>query len=209
MALFLAILVVFLKYHKLVKESKRIFLYYNLINNEFKKVVDFHFNSTYDLEVEAGISKIKNGEKAMIKEKFENLTISYIRRIGEYGPKNMELMESFKNYLKSRSLFNHEMIILGIALDNPELTAADKLRYDVGIVTGKDGIEGLERRKIDDGTYAVFEVEHTQKEVQSFWENYSELAIHLNIDDKKPMLERYTLEKINNHLCEFCIPLKK
>lgn len=35
-------------------------------------------------------------------EKFENVTISYMRSVGEYGIKNIELMEKFKAFLKSR-----------------------------------------------------------------------------------------------------------
>ncbi|EAG8233291.1 GyrI-like domain-containing protein [Listeria monocytogenes] len=145
----------------------------------------------------------------MRKENFTNVTISYMRRIGEYGIKNMELMEKFKSYLKTKNHFNEEMVLLGIALDNPKIVTADKLRYDVGIINGKSGIEGLESRNIDDGVYAIFEVEHTIQGVENFWENILNLTNNLNIDHQKPILERYTLEKINQHLCEFCIPIKE
>lgn len=140
-------------------------------------------------------------------EKFENVTISYMRSIGEYGLKNMELMEKFKTFLKSQNLYNDDMILLGIALDNPETVSPDKLRYDVGIISAETGIKGVDSRKIDDGTYAIFEVKHTQEGVRIFWGSMDILSKEINIDFQKPILERYTLDKINNHLCEFCIPL--
>lgn len=99
------------------------------------------------------------------------------------------------------------MIVLGIALDNPKTVSPDKLRYDVGIISTETGIKGVDSRKLDDGTYAIFEVEHTQEEVQKFWKNMGVLSNEINIDFQKLIIERYTLDKINNHLCEFCIPL--
>lgn len=140
-------------------------------------------------------------------EKLKNMTISYMRSVGEYGLKNIELMEKFKAFLKSENLYNDDMILLGIALDNPETVALDKLRYDAGIVSNDADIKGLDKRKIDDGTYAIFEVEHTQEGIQGFWGSMDVLSNEINIDFRKPILERYTLDKINNHLCEFCIPL--
>ncbi|MDF9824443.1 DNA gyrase inhibitor GyrI [Breznakia sp. PF5-3] len=143
----------------------------------------------------------------MRKEKFTNITISYMRRIGPYGSKNIELMESLKEHIKSKDLFNDQLVILGIALDDPNNTPPNQLRYDVGLITGEDGVEGLKTRKIDDGLYAIFEVEHTQEGVHSFWENIKELTANLNIDYQRPILERYTMRKIKNHMCEFCVPL--
>lgn len=153
-------------------------------------------------------STFKEWRNVMKKEKFENITIAYMRRTGAYGLENAKLMETFKHYLKSQNLFNHDSILLGIALDNPEIVPKSQLRYDVGIIIDKDSsVEGLESREIDDGMYAIFEVDHTEKGVQDFWENISNLVSELNVDYQKPILERYTLEKIERHFCEFCIPL--
>lgn len=142
-------------------------------------------------------------------EKFENIKISYMRNVGEYGTKNFELIEKFKQRLKAEKLYNDEMILLGIPLDDPALIPADKLRYDVGLITNGFEVEGLDNRKIDDGTYAIFEVEHSLRGVQNFWDNLGSLTKELPIDFQKPIIERYTLEKIDNHLCEFCVPIAK
>lgn len=141
-------------------------------------------------------------------EQFNNITIAYMRHIGEYGPKNKEFMETFKQFLNDQNLFNDQSVILGIALDNPTTIPANALRYDVGIIIEKDKPDNLNIRKIDDGKYAIFEVTHTAQEVQAFWHNIAHLTANLSIDYDKPIIERYAVEKINQHLCEFCIPLK-
>lgn len=141
-------------------------------------------------------------------ERFENITIAYMRNIGEYGVNNIKLMEDLKDFLKRNKLFNESTIILGIALDNPAVVSVNNLRYDVGVVL-EQGIEiDLDTRKIDDGTYAVFEVIHTEQGAASFWKNIQQITKDLPVDEMKPVIERYTAEKIENLLCEFCVPLK-
>ena len=144
----------------------------------------------------------------MVIEEFRNIRIAYMRRIGEYGIKNKELMETFKAYLRDKNLLSADSTILGIALDDPGSIDKNNLRYDVGlIVTGNENI-GLDVRKIPDGMYAVFEILHTEEAVSEFWDNLSFLLGKLLIDQSKPISERYNAAKISNHLCEFCIPLK-
>ena len=144
----------------------------------------------------------------MKKEKFSHVTISYRRRTGAYGPENTVMMEKLKSYLTAHQLLAGHTVILGIALDNPQEVSEDELRYDVGVIVDEQHVvEGLEHRKLDDGTYAVFEVAHTAEEVQKFWNNLAELTKYLHVDYQKPIIERYASEKIAQHLCEFCIPL--
>lgn len=71
----------------------------------------------------------------MVIEEFRNIRIAYMRRIGEYGIKNKELMETFKAYLREKKLLTVGSIILGIALDDPNSVDKSNLRYDVGLVT--------------------------------------------------------------------------
>ena len=145
----------------------------------------------------------------MVIEEFRNIRIAYMRRTGEYGIRNKELMGTFKAYLRERNLLTAEdSTILGIALDNPVSVDKNSLRYDVGlVVTGKENI-GLDVREIPDGMYAVFEIPHTAEAVSEFWNKLSSLLDKLPIDRSKPVIERYNAAKISNHLCEFCIPLK-
>ena len=136
-------------------------------------------------------------------ETFQGITIAYMRRIGAYGPENRQLMEKLKAFLAQHDL--SKSTILGIPLDDPTITPAEKLRYDVGLIVPANATIPLPTRSIDDGTYAVFEVQHTQQGVSSFWQNIGQLT--LSIDNTKPIIERYSSPKIAEHLCEFCIPI--
>ena len=101
----------------------------------------------------------------MVIEEFRNIRIAYMRRTGEYGIKNKELMETFKAYLRDKNLLSVDSTILGIALDDPGSIDKNSLRYDVGlVVTGNENI-GLDVRKIPDGRYAVFEIPHTAEDL--------------------------------------------
>lgn len=142
----------------------------------------------------------------MKEEFFDTITIQYLRRKGAYGVENMKLMETLKNYLYEQQKMDEETVILGIALDNPNEVEVENLRYDVGIIA-EEKLSGLETRKIDSGTYAVFEVEHTQKGVQDFWQMLPNVMTKLHVDGTKPIIERYALAKIRQHKCEFCVPL--
>ena len=134
----------------------------------------------------------------MVIEEFRNIRIAYMRRTGEYGIKNKELMETFKAHLRERNLLSADSTILGIALDDPESVEKENLRYDVGlVVTGKENI-GLDVRKIPDGRYAVFEIPHTAEAVSEFWSNLPFLLGRLPVDRSKPVIERYNAAKILN-----------
>ena len=136
-------------------------------------------------------------------ETFQGTTIAYMRRIGAYGPENRQLMEKLKAFLAQHDLL--KSTILGIPLDDPTITPAEQLRYDVGLIVPARAAIPLPTRSIDDGTYAVFEVQHTQQGVSSFWQNIGQLT--LSIDNTKPIIERYSSQKIAEHLCEFCVPI--
>ena len=141
-------------------------------------------------------------------EKFHNITIAYMRRQGAYGPENKILMENFKLYLKQHNLLDNS-VILGIPLDDPSATETVKLRYDVGLIVEENQKIGLETRKIPDGLYAIFEVSHNIKGVTKFWNELDQLTAHLSVDKTKPVIERYSFDKVENHLCEFCVPIKE
>jgi DNA gyrase inhibitor GyrI len=140
-------------------------------------------------------------------ENLQNVRIAYMRNVGEYGSKNRALMETFKAFMYENNLFDDDTVILGIALDNPAQTPVEECRYDVGIVLNGETMLELDTRQIDDGDYAVFEVEHTVEDVKKFWNDLPVLAGKLAVDFEKPIIERYAMKKIKNHLCEFLLPL--
>ena len=97
----------------------------------------------------------------------------------------------------------------------PKLKAAVKMLQGVVSVkvmdeaeTPKPNKETMEAiKEIQDGKYAIFEISHTAEAVSEFWGNLPSLLGKLPIDRTKPIIERYAVDKVANHLCEFCIPL--
>lgn len=142
-------------------------------------------------------------------ETFNNIEIAYKRNIGPYGIKNKELMEDVKRILKINNLLSDDTVIVGVPLDNPKYCNCSKLRYDVGIIIDEPkNIEGLHRRLIDNGDYIIFEIEHTTKAIEYFWNEFQITAKQLNISKTKPIIERYDYKKIKENKCEICIPLE-
>jgi len=138
--------------------------------------------------------------------------IAYMSQIGPYGANNQALMTSLKSWAASNDLFNESTIVLGIAHDNPDITLPENCRYDVCIVIPnefeiKDG--NICETELPGGKYAVFMIHHTAEDIQKAWSGIlSELSSRgYSIDFIKPILERYSLSMVNNHLCEICVPI--
>lgn len=153
------------------------------------------------------VHKMENAGRDIKFEEFKSIRIAYMRRIGEYGVGNKELMERLKSHLRERNLLTPDSILLGIALDDPGSVDKDSLRYDVGMVVEEDGSIDLDIREIPDGLYAVFEIAHTAGSVSEFWSNLPSLCGGLSVDSSRPIIERYDARKVASHLCEFCIPV--
>ena len=138
--------------------------------------------------------------------------VAYMSQIGPYGTNNQALMTSLKSWATSNDLFNESTIVLGIAHDNPDITLPENCRYDVCIVIPnefeiKDG--NICETELPGGKYAVFMIHHTAEDIQKAWSGIlSELSSRgYSIDFIKPILERYSLSMVNNHLCEICVPI--
>ena len=136
--------------------------------------------------------------------------IVFMRRTGEYGAENNTLMTALKEWANQKSLFI-DSIIYGIAHDNPADTPPEKCRYDVCLVTESDCPidEAVQRGKIPDGKYTVFTIQHTAEAVQEFWNLVFQVLEENNIqtDFTKPILERYRYRLVQEHKCEFCVPI--
>ncbi|KMM51919.1 transcriptional regulator [Bacillus glycinifermentans] len=144
-------------------------------------------------------------------EELPESRIAYFRDVGEYGEKqNKELMETFKKWAKLNDVFDNSTI-LGIPQDNPEITPKEECRYDVCVVINKD----LNVKKpahvgeFSGGKYAVFLLDHTKEAVRDFWGNISSEIERNNLSIREqPIIERYTPQMIDNHLCEILIPIQ-
>ncbi len=148
--------------------------------------------------------------------KIENMPpyrIAYIRQIGPYGANNVQTMRKLKSWAKVNDLLHDKSIILGIAHDDPEITNPDNCRYDTCIVVSDDyyfNHEYVDEGKIAGGNYAVFKISHTAEAVQKAWlEIFPQLLNQgYQLDEARPILERYIAEMVNNHYCEICVPIK-
>ena len=70
-------------------------------------------------------------------ETFPNYRIAYIRRVGQYGPANIEVMEKVKKWAKEKNLLESG-ILFAIPQDNPESTLPDNCKFDACIVIPND-----------------------------------------------------------------------
>jgi len=154
--------------------------------------------------------------------------IAYIRHIGPYGTGNVQTMQKLKKWAKTNKLLNNNSIILGIAHDNPETTKPENCRYDTCLVisdndcAGNDcacneaagikaaGNEDVSVGNIVGGRYSVFKISHTEEGVQQAWlEIFPELEKQgYQFDETRAVLERYTVEMVDNNYCEICVPIK-
>nr|WP_254906578.1 GyrI-like domain-containing protein [Clostridium tyrobutyricum] len=138
--------------------------------------------------------------------------VAYIRRTGSYGSENVQIMEQLKNWAREKNLLNESSIILGITQDNPKFTESKDCRYDVCLVIldeFKDDNKYINFGETISGKYCVFKISHTAAAVQKAWmEIFQQLSKrNYEIDDRKPILERYAMQMINKHYCEICIPI--
>ncbi|MGE7185508.1 AraC family transcriptional regulator [Peribacillus sp. NPDC006672] len=144
-------------------------------------------------------------------EELSESRIAYFRNVGEYGEKqNKELMESFKKWAQLNGVFDN-YTILGIPQDNPEVTPKEECRYDVCVVINKDFnvAKPAQVGKFSGGKYAVFLLDHTKDAVREFWCNiFSEIEKNNLSIREQPIIERYTSQMIDNHLCEILVPIQ-
>ena len=135
--------------------------------------------------------------------------IAYMRSVGQYGLRNAKTMQSLKEWAHSNNLMTAEAIIFGIPQDDPQMTLAENCRYDACIVIAEDYvIDGALEGEFAGGNYAVFVVVHTAEAIQKAYEEiFPELQKSGYTADRKPIVERYTLEMVDSHRCEICVPI--
>ncbi|SPU03978.1 DNA gyrase inhibitor [Bacillus subtilis] len=105
----------------------------------------------------------------------------------------------------------HNSVILGIPQDDPSITPKEECRYDVGVVLNEDFnvLQPAQVGKLPGGKYAVFLLDHTKEAVSEFWGNiFSEIEKNSLTMRGEPIIERYTSQMIDNHLCEVLVPIQ-
>jgi AraC family transcriptional regulator len=108
------------------------------------------------------LQKSNKMKKMDLKPKIKDikpLNIIYVNSIGAYEDKGTEeAWNKVCKFAEENKLFGRHTAFLGISHDDPNVTEADKLRYDACVVIGKEvsphGEVGV--KTIDGGKYAVF-----------------------------------------------------
>ena len=145
-------------------------------------------------------------------ETMQPCTIAYMRRTGAYGIECKAVMEQLKSWTKQTNNLNDDSIILGIALDNPEVTAPESCRYDACLVVSNNfhtDADNVHTRKLNGGKYSVFTVTHTTEAIQQAWSTmFTEIStLGYSLDFSRLIIERYAMKMISKHLCELCVPI--
>lgn len=146
------------------------------------------------------------------------LRTAYLRHTGPYGdPAIGRTWERFGQWRAQRGLVppQHEMI--GIGQDNPEITPADKLRYDCCVAVGADfkpeGEIGVQ--DFAGGKYACAPFRGTNADIHATWMNlYGQWLPQSGwqVDDK-PGIERYGADlRVDPATgifdCLLCVPVR-
>lgn len=143
-------------------------------------------------------------------ETLPNYRIAYVRRVGPYGPANIEVMEKLKKWAKDKNLLK-SAILFAIPQDNPETTLPENCRFDACIVISKDYQmdDSIYEGELSGGKYLLYEVKHTAEDIQKAYADiFPSLQSNGYQIDNKPILEKYTGDMINNPYCEICVPIK-
>ena len=145
-------------------------------------------------------------------ETIQSCSIAYIRQIGAYGEENIQTMEQLKHWAKANNLMNSKAVIFGIAHDNPQTTSPENCRYDACILLADDHFpagNNVQHGEIAGGKYSVFTVKHTAEAVERAWVEIFPVLSESGYlpDTTRPILERYAAEKVEQHLCEICVPI--
>lgn len=95
--------------------------------------------------------------KPEIKQRTETKVL-YVRRTGDYNRSAEQAWEAVCRYAGPKRLIGPDTLFIGISHDDPEITPADKLRYDACLTIDRDiqpeGEVGIQT--IAGGAYAVF-----------------------------------------------------
>ena len=100
--------------------------------------------------------------------------VAYMRYVGPYGPHGIpELWERFGRWMAGRDLRMADTVRLGIAYDDPSVTAAEKLRYDACVVVPPDfsADRWVNLMDVPGGRFAVAPFVGTARDITRVWDS--------------------------------------
>lgn len=158
-------------------------------------------------------------------KKLPDMHVAYIRHIQGYrqGIPDSRIHQAFERICKwasARDLVGPDTLVIGIPYDNPDITPADRCRYDACItvpqeIAASQGIIGIQ--DLPGGKYAMCRIEISVSEAPRIGELVNHLYDYLYGEwlpgsgyqaDDKPPLEIYR-EPVGAWICmDYCIPVK-
>lgn len=133
--------------------------------------------------------------KVNVKE-MQPVTVAFIRFFNGYDPKGIsEVWRELKVWATARDLLKEDTLLIGLGLDNPEVTDPEKCRYDACISVSPDTETGgaVGMQEIAGGKYAVGEFEGEIQQLAKFYHDIyaSWLPENGYVPDCKPPFEIY------------------
>lgn len=186
---------------------------------------DFSFLTHYN-GFQKNIKSIMKRRKKAMKVEVKNLPeyrVAYARVMDGFNDQSPKIMKAFEKVVKwaqARDLMGPESLVLGISLDNPEVTPSDKCRYDacVTVPAGTKGAGEIGVYDIPKGKYAVYRVEGKYATInQEMMKHWHRLMSEWFPDsgyqpDDRPCFEIYreTEEemKAGKYVVDICEPVK-
>ncbi len=138
--------------------------------------------------------------------------VAYIRQVGPYGDNNRQSMDRLKAWAEGMDLLNEDSVLLGIAYDNPAIVESNKCRYDTCLIVSENFVikdTCVQEGHVQGGKYAIFQIAHTAEAIEKAWNTiYSAISTEdCQLDEGRPIMERYSFKLLKDHYCEICVPI--
>lgn len=144
--------------------------------------------------------------------------VAYMRYVGPYGAHGIpELWGRLFTWMEPRGLCTPASIRLGVAYDDPAITAAAQCRYDASVVVPPDfaGDRWVNVTDVRAGRYAVAGFSGTAEEIGGAWDRVFSAWLPRSgyAPDDRPCYEIYrgnpTVDaKRPGFRCELCLPVR-
>jgi len=143
--------------------------------------------------------------------------VVYMRHVGPYGAHGIpDLWQRFATWMHARGFDMDQSTRLGVARDDPSITAADKCRYDACLVVPSDfqPDRSVNVTEIPGGRYAVSSFHGTAHDIQGAWDRVFSAWLPGSgfQPDDRPCFEVYRGrafdEKTGIFRCDLCLPVR-
>ena len=144
--------------------------------------------------------------------------VAYMRYVGPYGPHGIpELWTSLRKWMGARDLPLETTVRLGVAYDDPRITAADQCRYDACVVIPPDfpPDRWVNVMDISGGRYAVWAFTGSAHEIGDAWDRIFSAWLPTSgyQPDDRPCVEVYRGRPgvdapAGGLRCDLCLPVR-